>query len=186
MPKRKSAKGFADDIGKDLRSEIDIQYNQLIKETINDLTFGVKGRAVSPVLTGFFASSWKADVNRIARTDTPKGTEWEKIKYRHTGGARLLPGYRPLIKQRYPVPTIFSREKPVFIGNTTRYAPYAVVSKKSRINAYLQGGGVGGDSMTTKIERFFSDKGPDIRLGGSSTVIPNTNPVQRRISYTKL
>ena len=95
-----------------------------------------------------------------------------------------MPGYKPLIKQRHPVPTIFSREKPVFIGNTTRYAPYAVVSKKSKINAYLQGGGVGGDSMTTKIERFFSDKGPDISLGGTSTAIPNST--DRRISYTKL
>lgn len=180
----------ADEFGKAIREEfgetIDFQLNGFVKAVVADLTTSYAKKGVSPVLTGFFASSWKADINRIARTDTPKGTEWEKIKYRHSRDAKLLPGYRPLIKQRHPVPTIFSRDKTVFIGNTTKYAPYAVVSKKSKINAYLQGGGVGGDSMTTKIERFFSDKGPDIRLGGSSTVIPNTDPVQRRISYTKL
>ena len=63
---RKSAEGFARGIGEDLREEIDIQFNELVREVINELTFGVGGskgsvtNSVSPVLTGFFASSWIA------------------------------------------------------------------------------------------------------------------------------
>ena len=40
-------------------------------------------------------------------------------------------------------------------------------------------------SMKAKIDRFFSDKRPGIRVGGSSQVIPNTDPVERRTIYTK-
>jgi hypothetical protein len=162
------AEDFGNAIYEELGETIDFQLNGFVKSVVNDLTTSYAKKGVSPVLTGFFASSWKADIRRIDRTDYKEDfPEWKRIKYKFdpaTRTTKLLPGYKPLIKQRHTVPTIFTRKKPVFIGNTTRYAPFAVISKKARINEYLQGGGVGGDSMAKKIDRFFSDKRPDIRI----------------------
>ena len=165
------AEDFGKAIAEELGETIDAQLNGFVKSVVNDLTSNSAKKGVSPVLTGFFASSWKADLRRIRRTDNKEDfPEWAKIKYKYNSSTRkttLLPGQRPLIKQRHPVPNIFSREKTVFIGNTTRYAPFALISRKSKVNAYLQGGGVGGDSMAKKIDRFFGDERPSMKLAGN-------------------
>ena len=176
------AKDFANMIRDDLREEIEVQLNGFVMSVMNDLSnkgmFTKKG-GVSPVLTGFFASSWKADARRIKRDSEGREaySPWSKIKYR---GNKLLPGYRPVLKPRWPVPTTFQVNKSVFIGNTAKYAPEAVLSPKSQIFAYLAGGsGTFGDGLTDKIDRFFTDKRPDIRVGGDVDA-------SKRISYLKL
>ena len=102
------------------------------------------------------------------------------------GGSRtvLAPGQKSFIEQRHPVEAKFTRNKTVYIGNTTKYSSYALISKKSRIPNYFAGTSPA-KSLKAKIDRFFSDKRPDIRIGGSSQVIPNTNPVERRTGYNK-
>lgn len=166
------AKKFAEQIKEDLQDEIQAQLVGFAEAVVNDLT----SKKVSPVLTGFFASSWKASTNRINRTDERDDyPRWAKIKYT-TKPARLLPGYRPLIERRHPMETGLRVNKPVFIGNTARYAPEAVVSPKSKINSYLQGGS---RDLKNKIDRFFTDR-PDIRVGGG--VISPEDP---RIQYRK-
>ena len=105
-------------------------------------------------------------------------------RIRGSSSTVLAPGQRPLIKQRYPVEAKFTRNQKVYIGNATKYSSYALVSRKSKIPDYLVGT-TPGKSMKAKIDRFFSDKRPDIRIGGSSQVIPNTDPVERRTGYIK-
>ena len=176
------AKDFANMIRDDLKEEIEVQLNGFVRSVVNDLSnkgmFTKKG-GVSPVLTGFFASSWKASVNRINRKDKRESfPRWARIKYK---GNKLLPGYRPLLEQRHAVPTDFKINQSVFIGNTAKYAPDAVLSPKSQIFAYLaDGSGTFAEGLTYKIDRFFTDKKrPDIRVGGD---VDDAN----RISYLKL
>jgi len=176
------ARDFANMIRDDLKEEIEVQLNGFVRSVVNDLSnkgmFTKKG-GVSPVLTGFFASSWKASVNRINRKDKRESfPRWARIKYK---GNKLLPGYRPLLEQRHAVPTGFKINQSVFIGNTAKYAPDAVLSPKSQIFAYLaDGSGTFAEGLTYKIDRFFTDKKrPDIRVGGD---VDDAN----RISYLKL
>ena len=175
------ARDFANMIRDDLKEEIEVQLNGFVRSVVNDLSnkgmFTKKG-GVSPVLTGFFASSWKASVNRINRKDKRESfPRWARIKYK---GNKLLPGYRPLLEQRHAVPTDFKINQSVFIGNTAKYAPDAVLSPKSQVFSYLAGGAGGfKEGLNQKIDRFFTDKRPDIRVGGD---VDSAG----RISYQKL
>ena len=162
---RAPAKGFANGIAEDLIDEITMQYNQLIKETITDLTFGeYKGRPVSPILTGFFASSWKANKNPISNVDDIKGyNPWAKIKRKGTG---LAPGYKPIIKLRHYIPKNFRTKDTVYIGNTVRYTQYALQSPKNKILDYV----LGASGLDQKISTIFNDKNrPDLRLAADSS-----------------
>ncbi len=164
------AKDFADMIRKDMEDTIDADLNGFVRAVVNDLTSDSKKNGVSPVLTGFFASSWKADHNIIKKTDERKNfPRWAKIKTvtrGPKGSSRtvLAPGQKPLIEQRYPVEAKFKRNKAVFIGNTVKYSSWALLSLKSKIPDYLAGTSAN-NSMKAKIDRFFSDKRPDIRVG---------------------
>lgn len=184
------AKDFANMIKKDMEEKIDADLNGFIRSVVNDLTSDSHKNGVSPVLTGFFASSWKADHKIIKKTDERKNfPRWAKIKTvtRWSKGSSrtvLGPGQKSFIKQRHPFDPKFTRNKTIYIGNTTKYSSYALVSPKSRIPDYLVGTSPS-KSMKAKIDKFFSDKRPDIRVGGSSQVIPNTDPVERRTIYTK-
>ena len=177
------AKDFANMIRDDLKEEIEVQLNGFVMSVMNDLSnkgmFTKKG-GVSPVLTGFFASSWKADSRRIKRDNEGRAaySPWSKIKYK---GNKLLPGYRPVLDPRWPVPRDFKINKSVFIGNTAKYAPEAIaLSPKSQVFAYLaDGSGTFAEGLTYKIDRFFTDKRPDIRVGGDVDAA-------NRISYLKL
>ena len=171
----KNAEKFAAMILEDLEDEVTVQLNGFVGSVVNDLsnmgessrTISTTGggsaqKGVSPVLTGFFASSWKAGTSQISRVDNRKGA-WANIKYK---GNKLLPGYKPLIKRRYALPKNLKLTDTVYIGNTTKYANGAIVSPKSNINAYLQGGaGNFTEGLNQKIDRFFTDKRPDIRVG---------------------
>ena len=185
------AKDFAKGIGDDLRDEIEVQLNGFVRAVVSDLTSDGKKGGVSPVLTGFFASMWKAGLTRPSRTDKRESfTPWSNIKTTIINKKTVLaPGQKPYIKQRHSVPTNFTLNKSVFIGNTSRYAPEAVLSPKSQVNAYLFGGAGGfKEGLNQKIDRFFTDKRPDIRVGGSVQEITNTNksaPSEYRISYDK-
>ena len=164
------AKDFADMIRKDMEDTIDADLNGFVRAVVNDLTSDSRKNGVSPVLTGFFASSWKADHNIIKKTDERKNfPRWAKIKTvtkGPKGSSRtvLAPGQKPLIEQRYPVEAKFKRNKTVFIGNTAKYSSWALLSPKSNVPDYL-GGTSANKSMKAKIDRFFSDKRPDIRVG---------------------
>jgi hypothetical protein len=177
------AKDFTKMIGDDIRDEVTANLNGFVRSVISDLTSDGEKGGVSPVLTGFFASSWKAGLIRANRKDERAAfSPWSKIKTTVVNKKTVLaPGQKSYIKQRHPVPTNFTIGKPVFIGNTAKYAPEAILlSPKSQVFSYLAGGSGGfKEGLDQKIDRFFTDKRPDIRVGGDVDEAG-------RISYQKL
>ena len=155
MARQKDAKGFMKDMEKEILQQIEVQLNQLVKETVNDLTFGNKGKAVSPVLTGFFASSWKATTGNITQKDRREDfPAWAKIQTTSVGGRTVLaPGYSPRLKVRHYIPRKFRIGEEVSIGNTAEYTEEALLSKKNRLIEYI----LGGDGLDEKVNRIFSD-----------------------------
>ena len=157
MAKQKDAKGFMRDMEKDLLTSIDVKLNQFVKEVVNDLTFGNKGQQVSPVLTGFFASSWKASTEKIAQKDRREDfPAWAKIQTTFAGGKTVLaPGYSPRIKRRHYVPRKFRIGEEINIGNTAEYTELALGPERNsaRLINYILGSG----GLDEKMNRIFSD-----------------------------
>ena len=168
ISKRSTAKEFVDNLSEDLYAELEADFNQLIETTVADLTSDSTRGGYSPVLTGFFASNWKAGTKPIDKTETPKGTEWESIKKKiiRVGGKTktvLAPGHTPLIKQRHTVPE-FKLTQRVYIGSAVRYASYALMSKKSKLIGYAQGG-AGTTNINRRIEEIMTDRKAETRIG---------------------
>ena len=198
---RKETPGkFMSDIQKDLYADIEADFNLLIQTTVSDLTSDATKGGYSPVLTGFFASNWKANKRPINRTETPKGTEWEKIKKttRTIGGRKetvLSPGQTPIIKQRHAVPELKLKDR-VYIGSAVKYAPYALMSPKSQLINYVAGGGGSTASLNQRINEIMTDKkkNVDIRIGAQAfggnqearTQMEQNDDYRPRTGYTKL
>ena len=184
MPTEMKAKAFSKMIEDDLTDEIEVQLNSFVRSVVSDLTSDGQKRGVSPVLTGFFASSWKAGLTRPSHNEPIQG-KWaklKKVKVRRGDvvTTELAPGVKPIIEQRHAVPRDFKIDKAVFIGNTARYAPKAVLSPKSELFSYILGGsGTFKEGLTQKIDRIFTDKRADIRIGADIDEA-------KRISYQKL
>ena len=184
MPTEMKAKAFSEMIKDDLTDEIEVQLNSFVAAVISDLTSDGQERGVSPVLTGFFASSWKAGLNRPSHNEPIQG-KWAKLKkVRVREGDRMVtklaPGVKPIIEQRHAVPKDLKIDKSVFIGNTAKYAPQAVLSPKSALYAYILGGsGTFREGLNQKIDKIFTDKRADIRIGAD---VDDAG----RISYQKL
>ena len=164
LPTDVKAEIFAKQILDDFEDEVEAQFNGFIAAVVSDLT----SRSVSPVLTGFFASSWKAGSTMPIEEDARKGyAPWSSIK---VNGNRLAPGQKAYIKQRFPVPKTFKLNSTVFIGNTAKYTPQALFSPKSQVFPYLAGGSGGfKEGLSEKIDRIFRDKRPGISVGGDYT-----------------
>lgn len=171
----KSSASLANALQRDLQDEITRDFNDLVAATVSDLA----SEEVSPVLTGFFASSWKASSSPIRpREYRENNSPWAGIKYSHGPNPRLLPGFKAIIEPRHTVRDTFRLNQTVFIGNTAKYAPYAVVSPKARIINYLQGP----DGLNAMIDTFMSDKKTDIRVGDRQKA---TNFNTKQISFTR-
>lgn len=170
LSKKELPRKLGSRIAEDLYAEIENDFNLLIQATISDLTSDSLKGGYSPVLTGFFASNWKANKRPINRTETPEGTEWGKIRKttRTIGGRKktvLAPGYEPIIEQRHAVPEFKLKDR-VYIGSAVKYAPYAAMSPKSKLVAYLQGGGGGTASLNERIKGIMTERKVDLRIGG--------------------
>ncbi len=140
----------------DIRQKLTADLNALITYATEELA----KETVSPVLTGFFASSWKADTRRAQPKDLQENfAPWNTIKKvtLPNGGIRLAPGEKPVILPRYSVPS-FKLNQTIFIGNTTKYAADALASPKNRIPEFVQG------EFRDLVRLFFTDKQPRIRV----------------------
>ena len=121
-----------------LQSSLDEAYNSLIATVLSELAT----REVSPVDTGFFASSWLASTKKPqAEDDIMLFEPWASLKKaRDSKGnqyvATSLKGLNSVIKPRYLAPA-FRYTQPVFIGNTVDYAVFAL--EDGRIQRYVQG-----------------------------------------------
>ena len=163
LPTKVKAEIFAKQILDDFEDEVEAQLNGFVAAVVSDLT----SRKVSPVLTGFFASSWKASSVMPIEEDNRAGySPWSSLQ---VNGNKLAPGQRAYIRQRHPVPKTFKLNSSVFIGNTAKYTPQALFSRKSKVFPYLAGGaGAFREGLSQKIDRFFRDQRPNISVGGDT------------------
>ena len=146
---------------KDLDMKISKDFNALIRKVHTQLST----KKLSPVYTGFFASSWKVQSSAIKATDkVEKFKPWSGIKkqatttfFAGTGGDKPL---NPVVQPRFPVKRAFNYKRSVFIGNKAEYAVYALEGGK--VQSFIQG------SLGKMIKETMSDKGR-LFVGGSTT-----------------
>ena len=152
------AKDFlkSDPIG-DLEAQLNSDFNTVIKKAHKSL--GTKTH--SPVYTGFFASSWKvANTPPKAKDDVKDFQPWSSIKLAFDKGgdswkkAGEKPS-KPKIQPRFKIKRTFNIKKSVFIGNTVKYASYALEGGK--IQNFIQGrmGQIIKENMKEKKGKLF-------------------------------
>jgi hypothetical protein len=114
---------------KDLESQLNADFNKLVRKVHRSLS--TKKR--SPVYTGFFASSWKAQTMGVkAKDDVYKFQPWANLARE---GKKKKP--KPKIQPRFKVDKTFNYKRPVFIGNRAKYAAYALEGGK--VQYFIQG-----------------------------------------------
>ena len=114
---------------KDLESQLNADFNKLVRKVHRSLS--TKKR--SPVYTGFFASSWKAQTMGVkAKDDVYKFQPWGNLARE---GKNKKP--TPKIQPRFKVDKTFNYKRSVFIGNRAKYAAYALEGGK--VQYFIQG-----------------------------------------------
>tara|TARA_R100001460_G_scaffold10579_1_gene25006 strand:+ start:355 stop:909 length:555 start_codon:yes stop_codon:yes gene_type:complete len=163
---------FLKDLPKDLDRHISSGFNKTIKQVHQELS----SKENSPVWTGFFASSWKAQGTPVQAVQKTENYEpWKSIKMersidyfvRKKAGppyAKQTRPKNPKIEPRFPVGSgkrVFNYKRPVYIGNTAAYSIYALESTK--IQNFVQGG-----KLAEIINDNMSEKGK-LFVGGSTS-----------------
>ena len=155
----------------DLEAQLNRDFNTVIRKAHRSL--GTKTH--SPVYTGFFASSWKvANTPPKAKDDILKFKPWSEIKRQSKGKRPSNP--KVLKGGRFPVKTTFSIKKTVFIGNTVKYASYALEGGK--IQNFVQGrmGQIIKENMKEKKGKLFLLGAPNVddkgTTGGFGSIAP--------------
>ena len=114
---------------KDLESQLNADFNKLVRKVHRSLS--TKKR--SPVYTGCFASSWKAQTMGVkAKDDVYKFQPWANLARE---GKKKKP--TPKIQPRFKVDKTFNYKRSVFIGNRAKYAAYALEGGK--VQYFIQG-----------------------------------------------
>ena len=159
MAKRKPLQK-SDPVGT-LESQLNQDFNKVIKEVHKSLST----KKHSPVYTGFFASSWKAQtmaVNAVEKSEDHqpwKGIKREASEFFFKNKYAMPASQVPhKIQIRFPIKKTFNIKRPVFIGNRARYAAYALEGGK--LQNFIQGrmGKIIRDNMKEKKGRLFLAK----------------------------
>ena len=144
----------SDPIG-DIEAQLNADFNTVIRKAHSSL--GTKKH--SPVRTGFFASSWKASNTPVqAKDDILKFNPWAQMKKAESlAFFTRQQGFKhnPKIQPRFKINRTFNIKKSVFIGNTVKYAAYALEGGK--IQNFIQGrmGQIIKDNMQEKKGKLF-------------------------------
>ena len=145
----KNSKELKKAILKDWEDQSEAHLSQFINSVASDLA----SKEVSPVLTGFFASSWQVSKTRMPPDNQEKIKPWI--------------GNRDYIAPRFKVPTRYKFNQPIYIGNRAKYTEKALMSPKSNVGAYiLNGSGTFKEGLRQKVDRIFTDKRPNINIEG--------------------
>ena len=142
----------------DLTNNLQREFNLFIQAALLDLSS--EENPISPIDTGFFASSWTASTQRPrpdqAREDNPPWSEIEpSFRRRPADNALVEPRFINKIKFNFKV---FSK---VYIGNRSEYAASALGSTRSKIPQYIQG------QLKPLVNAIFTDKKAKIAIGAS-------------------
>ncbi len=145
----KNTKELKNAILKDWEDQSEAHLSQFINSVASDLA----SKEVSPVKTGFFASSWQVSKTRMPPDNQEKIKPWI--------------GNRNYIAPRFKVPTRYKFNQPIYIGNRAKYTEKALMSPKSNVGAYiLNGSGTFKEGLRQKVDRIFTDKRPNINIEG--------------------
>ena len=145
----KNSKELKKAILKDWEDQSESHLSQFINSVASDLA----SKEVSPVKTGFFASSWQVSKTRMPPENQAKTSPWI--------------GNKDYIAPRFKVPTKYKFNQPIYIGNRAVYTEKALMSRKSNVGAYLlNGSGTFKEGLRQKIDRIFTDKRPNINVLG--------------------
>ena len=145
----KKTKELENAILKDWEDQSEAHLSQFINSVASDLA----SKEVSPVLTGFFASSWQVSKTRMPPDNQEKIKPWI--------------GNRDYIAPRFKVPTRYKFNQPIYIGNRAKYTEKALMSPKSNVGAYiLNGSGTFKEGLRQKVDRIFTDKRPNKNIDG--------------------
>ena len=128
-------------------------FNQDFNKLIKKVHKGLSTKKRSPVYTGFFASSWKAQTMGVKAKDKVENFKpWSDIK-KSVAFTNNKPAYK--IQRRFPVEKTFNFKRPVFIGNRAKYAAYALEGGK--VQVFIQGelGKLIKETMKEKKGRLF-------------------------------
>ena len=138
-------------VGPDLEAYMQQSFNRLILTIMRRLA--TKKR--SPVYTGFFASSWKADTSPIKASDELEepwlGLSRAKWNDKANKDYKIDPRF-------YPPNKAFNYKRRVYIGNTAKYAVYALESGK--VQQFVQG-----PEMAKLFGEAFKPRAPRISVG---------------------
>ena len=138
-------------VGPDLEAYMQESFNRLILTILRRLA--TKKR--SPVYTGFFASSWKADTSPIKANDELEepwlGLSRAKWNDKANKDYKIDPRF-------YPPNKAFNYKRRVYIGNTAKYAVYALESGK--VQQFVQG-----PEMAKLFGEAFKPRAPRISVG---------------------
>ena len=143
------------DIVGDLEAQLNRDFNTVIRKAHKSL--GTKTH--SPVRTGFFASSWKvANTPPKAKDDILNFNPWAEMKRKESLAFFKKDRsfkHSPKIQPRFKVTRKFNIKKTVFIGNTVKYASYALEGGK--IQNFIQGrmGQIIKENMKEKKGKLF-------------------------------
>ena len=141
------------DLQKAMLKDWEDQSEAHLSQFINSVARDLASKDVSPVKTGFFASSWQ-----VSKTSMPQSNQ-----------AKINPwiGNRDYIAPRFKVPTKYKFNQSIFIGNRAEYTEKALMSPKSNVGAYiLNGSGTFKEGLRQKVDRIFTDKRPNINIEG--------------------
>ena len=130
--------------GKDLKNQLTAGLNQFSAELISKEGLAQTGN--SPVRTGFFASSWKAQTKRVQAED-----QIEKFKP-WSEKAKEQGKIQPVIKPRFKAESDLKLQDTVYVGSSVEYAERAI--EFGQVQNYVQGQGIKG-----LLKKNFSEKG---------------------------
>jgi len=170
-------------VQKDYEDRFTADLNLFVRDTL--LKLSQEEDPYSPIDTGFFASSWIAQRSRPRPQDAREEfAPWKNIKATRKGNkspqAKVEPRFIDNINYNFKIFEKF------YIGNTTKYAAYALASKKNKIDLLIK------NDLKSDIKNIFSDKKPKIGLaqkafkGGQGGIGQFADSKRKFVDYTNL
>lgn len=135
----------------DLEAHLQESFNDLVRTTMRRLA--TKKR--SPVWTGFFASSWKAQLSPVQPED-PLEAPWSElaeVKRNAVWNKETVPKDYLIRPRFYPPERQFNYKRRVYIGNSAEYAIYAL--ENGIVQSFVQG-----PEMGRLIKQKFKERKP--------------------------
>ena len=126
----------------DLEVHLNESFNRLVATIMRRLA--TKKR--SPVYTGFFASSWKAQTERVQAKDKIKNFKPWSEKAKEQGKIQ------PVIRPRFKAQSGLKLQDTVYVGSSVDYAERAI--EFGQVQNYVQGQGI-----KALLKKSFSEKG---------------------------